>query len=102
MNAAPSSQVIDFAEAVESSIRFGWQKPGSHFRQVLCRSILPDGTPEDPFAEARNIAACIPNARIVPLDSRNHRLREEEPAWGEFVRAMNDFLQGEATAHPPV
>lgn len=45
-----------------------------------------------PFAEARNIAAHIPNSRVVLLDSRNHRLQEAEPAWREFVKAIHGFL----------
>lgn len=34
-----------------------------------------------PFAEGRDLAALLPNARFVPLESRNHVLLENEPAW---------------------
>jgi pimeloyl-ACP methyl ester carboxylesterase len=34
-----------------------------------------------PFADGRQLAAAVPNARFVPLDSRNHVFLTEEPAW---------------------
>ena len=34
-----------------------------------------------PFGEGRLLAALIPGARFVPLESRNHILLEHEPAW---------------------
>ncbi|HEU5171672.1 MAG TPA: alpha/beta hydrolase, partial [Gemmatimonadales bacterium] len=45
-----------------------------------------------PFAAGRELAALIPGARLVPLDSRNHLLLEDEPAWGRFLRAVREFL----------
>jgi small subunit ribosomal protein S13 len=33
----------------------------------------------------RSLAALIPGARLVPLESRNHFLIEGEPAWEQFV-----------------
>ena len=29
---------------------------------------------------------------FVPLESRNHIFLENEPAWSQFVEALNDFL----------
>ena len=52
-----------------------------------------------PFAEGRLIASLIPGARFVPLEGRNHVLLETEPAWGEFLAAVDDFL-GAAPAAP--
>jgi pimeloyl-ACP methyl ester carboxylesterase/DNA-binding CsgD family transcriptional regulator len=45
-----------------------------------------------PFEEGRKVAALIPGARFVPLESRNHILLEDEPAWRQLVDALNDFL----------
>jgi RNA polymerase sigma factor (sigma-70 family) len=45
-----------------------------------------------PFAEGRLLAALIPGARFVPLESRNHILLEHEPAWRVFIDEVNDFL----------
>jgi pimeloyl-ACP methyl ester carboxylesterase/DNA-binding CsgD family transcriptional regulator len=45
-----------------------------------------------PFEEGRLLATRIPNARLLPLDSRNHLLLDDEPAWPLFVRELRDFL----------
>jgi pimeloyl-ACP methyl ester carboxylesterase/tetratricopeptide (TPR) repeat protein len=45
-----------------------------------------------PFEEGRLLAALIPGARFVPLDSRNHILLESEPAWPRFLREVREFL----------
>ena len=44
-----------------------------------------------PIAEGRRIAAGIPGARFVELDSRNHILLEHEPAWQRFQEAVAEF-----------
>lgn len=45
-----------------------------------------------PFEEGRKVAAAIPGARFVPLESRNHLLLESEPAWGQLVQVVREFL----------
>jgi pimeloyl-ACP methyl ester carboxylesterase len=45
-----------------------------------------------PFEEGRIIAAGIPNARLVPLDSRNHLILEDEPAWPTYQAEVQRFL----------
>src|SRR5262245_1960923 len=45
-----------------------------------------------PFEEARSLAALIPEARFVPLESRNHILVDGEPAWQQLVAELEDFL----------
>jgi pimeloyl-ACP methyl ester carboxylesterase/DNA-binding CsgD family transcriptional regulator len=45
-----------------------------------------------PFAEGRLAAALIPGARFVPLDSQNHVLMEDEPAWSRFLVEVRSFL----------
>jgi pimeloyl-ACP methyl ester carboxylesterase/DNA-binding CsgD family transcriptional regulator len=44
-----------------------------------------------PFEEGRRLAAGIPGAQFVELDSRNHVLLEGEPAWGRFRESILDF-----------
>ena len=44
------------------------------------------------FAQGRNLAALIPGARFVPLESKNHILLEHEPAWTRFVDEVHRFL----------
>ena len=45
-----------------------------------------------PFEQGAMLAAAIPGARFVPLDSANHVLLPDEPAWAEFHRALSGFL----------
>jgi pimeloyl-ACP methyl ester carboxylesterase/DNA-binding CsgD family transcriptional regulator len=57
-----------------------------------------------PFEEGRLLAALIPDARFVLLASKNHILREEEPAWSRFlaeIRAFLGVLGGEPEAGEP-
>jgi DNA-binding CsgD family transcriptional regulator/pimeloyl-ACP methyl ester carboxylesterase len=43
------------------------------------------------FGEGKLLAAGIPGAEFVELDSRNHVLLAHEPAWQEFQRAVREF-----------
>jgi pimeloyl-ACP methyl ester carboxylesterase/DNA-binding CsgD family transcriptional regulator len=45
------------------------------------------------FHHARDLAAGIRGARLVALDSRNHIVLADEPAWGAFVREVAEFLE---------
>jgi pimeloyl-ACP methyl ester carboxylesterase/DNA-binding winged helix-turn-helix (wHTH) protein len=45
-----------------------------------------------PFETGRQLAAHIPGARFVPLESRNHILLETEPAWAQFLDEVRSFL----------
>ena len=44
------------------------------------------------FTEGQELAAKIPNARFVPLESRNHILLADEPAWPIFLAEVRSFL----------
>jgi pimeloyl-ACP methyl ester carboxylesterase/DNA-binding CsgD family transcriptional regulator len=45
------------------------------------------------FSEGRLLASTIPDARFVALDSDNHVLLEDEPAWQEFLTEVERFLE---------
>jgi pimeloyl-ACP methyl ester carboxylesterase/DNA-binding winged helix-turn-helix (wHTH) protein len=45
-----------------------------------------------PFDEGRRVAAGIPGARFVGLESRNHLLLPTEPAWAVFLSEVRSFL----------
>ncbi|SEK16572.1 MULTISPECIES: alpha/beta fold hydrolase [unclassified Variovorax] len=45
-----------------------------------------------PFDEGLRLAALIPGARFVPLDSDNHVLLDSEPAWDVFLAEVRSFL----------
>ena len=46
-----------------------------------------------PIAEGRLMASGIPGAEFVEIDSRNHILLEQEPAWQRFCEAVLAFLE---------
>ena len=50
------------------------------------------------IAEGRLLAAGIPGAEFVELDSRNHVLLEDEPAWERFKEEVRAFLKTGQTA----
>lgn len=45
-----------------------------------------------PFEEGVLLASLIPGAQFVPLESKNHLLTEEEPAWKQFQETFRKFL----------
>jgi pimeloyl-ACP methyl ester carboxylesterase/DNA-binding winged helix-turn-helix (wHTH) protein len=45
-----------------------------------------------PAAQASELAALIPDSRLVLLDSRNHLLTASEPAWTRFLSEIDAFL----------
>ena len=55
-----------------------------------------------PFAEGRLLATLIPGARFVPLESRNHILLADEPAWPVFLAEVRSFLGDPPSAEPAV
>jgi pimeloyl-ACP methyl ester carboxylesterase/DNA-binding CsgD family transcriptional regulator len=54
-----------------------------------------------PFAEGQRLATLVPEARFVPLESRNHILQQAEPAWTRFWSEVHDFLGEEVEAPRP-
>jgi len=52
-----------------------------------------------PFESGRRMAAGIPGARFVPLESRNHLVLEHEPAFARFLEEIRAFLGPPAEAH---
>jgi pimeloyl-ACP methyl ester carboxylesterase/DNA-binding CsgD family transcriptional regulator len=51
-----------------------------------------------PVSEGRLLASTIPGAEFVELDSRNHILLQDEPAWHRFRDAVLSFLQLDAAS----
>jgi pimeloyl-ACP methyl ester carboxylesterase len=46
-----------------------------------------------PLEQGRLLAAAIPGARFVTLDSSNHILLADEPAWTRFLAEVEGFLE---------
>ena len=56
-----------------------------------------------PFEQGLQLASLIRGSRLVPLDTQNHLLRPDEPAWGHLLREIDTFLaEDESTTrqHP--
>jgi pimeloyl-ACP methyl ester carboxylesterase/DNA-binding CsgD family transcriptional regulator len=86
------------------------------FGRINVRPLLPQvkvptlvmharGDARIPFEQGRLLAAEIPNARFVSLESRNHILTENEPSWSRFCEIFNDSMglapaAGESIAEP--
>ena len=44
------------------------------------------------FEQSRLLAGLIPGSRLVPLDSANHLLPEQDPAWRHFLAELDAFI----------
>jgi pimeloyl-ACP methyl ester carboxylesterase/DNA-binding CsgD family transcriptional regulator len=55
-----------------------------------------------PVEEGRLLAALIPDARLILLESANHILLADEPAWRHFADELDAFLGTGDIARPPV
>jgi pimeloyl-ACP methyl ester carboxylesterase/DNA-binding CsgD family transcriptional regulator len=53
-----------------------------------------------PVEEGRLLAALIPGAQLVLLESANHILLADEPAWPNFLSQLHAFLGTERTPAP--
>ena len=62
--------------------------------KVTCPTLVSHGVHDArvPFDEGRLIATHIPSARFVPLETPNHLLLENEPAWERWIEAFRAFL----------
>lgn len=47
------------------------------------------------FELAHDLASRVPDARLVPLDSRNHILLGDEPAWSVFLDELRRFMEAD-------
>ena len=56
------------------------------------------GDRSNSFDNAVTVSSLIPDARLVPLDSRNHILLADEPAWGVFIDEVAAFLEPDRRA----
>lgn len=62
--------------------------------RVRCPTLVfhSTGDEETHFDEGRLVASLIPDARFVPLNSKNHAVLEHEPAWKVVVEELRAFL----------
>src|SRR5262249_8996410 len=62
--------------------------------KIRCPTLVFHATEDPcfPFEEGRLLASLIPDARFVPLPSKNHFPFETEPAWPAFLAEFRAFL----------
>ena len=46
-----------------------------------------------PFSSGRALAARIPGARFIAIESPNHLLLESDPGWRKYARIVEEFLE---------
>ncbi|MDC5698883.1 alpha/beta fold hydrolase [Intrasporangium calvum] len=54
-----------------------------------------------PFSQGREFAARIRGSRLVPLDTRNHLLQADEPAWEHLLSEVDAFLADDESTNRP-
>ena len=66
-------------------------------RQVRCPAMVLHSRHEsrNPFSEGMRTAELIPGAEFVSLDSANHVLLPDEPAWRQLASEFRRFMQGD-------
>jgi pimeloyl-ACP methyl ester carboxylesterase/DNA-binding winged helix-turn-helix (wHTH) protein len=64
-------------------------------RQVRCPTLIMHSRDDhrQPMRNGEELAALIPNSRLVALASNNHLLTETEPAWQAFRAELAEFLR---------
>jgi len=64
-----------------------------HARRIKCPTLVmhAKGDLRVPFEEGRRLAALIPGAQLVSIDTRNHALVSSEPAWRQFIDEVVAF-----------
>jgi len=82
-------------QVIDSSPRL----PELHLPTLVINS---RGDQMNDFKHARQLASTIPGARLVALESDNHIVLADEPAWPVFLREVTDFLGPDRSAAPPV
>jgi pimeloyl-ACP methyl ester carboxylesterase/DNA-binding CsgD family transcriptional regulator len=69
-------------------------------RKIRCPVLIvhPERDVVVPIEEGRLLASLIPDSRFVQLDSENHWLLADEPAWARLYGEVRDFLAEPADA----
>ena len=64
--------------------------------EVTCPTLIVHARDDRrvPTSQARELAALIPDSHIHLLDSGNHIVMADEPAWPDLVSELDEFLEG--------
>src|SRR4030095_4899420 len=92
------NEVQRVSASPENAVRLQRVLASIDVREILPRVPTPTmvfharGDQAIPFAAGEYLAANIPGASFIPLESSNHILLENDAAWPEFAKAARDFL----------
>jgi DNA-binding NarL/FixJ family response regulator len=92
------------AETAHALTRLFWDiDVGAELPRVTCPTLVLHATRDAvvPFEQGRLLAGSIASSRLVPLESANHDLRADEPAWPTFVAEVDAFLALHAVPPAP-
>jgi pimeloyl-ACP methyl ester carboxylesterase/DNA-binding winged helix-turn-helix (wHTH) protein len=80
--------------AVRFLTEFGRIDVCDEARDVQCPTVVLHSRDDHrvPLRFGEELAALIPDARLVTLDSKNHLLTDTEPAWQVFRAEVGEFL----------
>ena len=91
--------LMKMSTSTENAVEFRRQRRDVDVSDLLPQLGFPTlvlharGDQMNEFTEGRRLAAEIPDARLVTLESDNHVLLEDEPAWPVFLREIDEFLE---------
>jgi class 3 adenylate cyclase/pimeloyl-ACP methyl ester carboxylesterase len=85
------------ADAVRNLLAAGEMDVSSLLSQVKVPTLVMHARHDArvPFESGRRLAAGIPGARFVPLESQNHLILENEPAFAGFLEEVRTFLDND-------
>ena len=91
--------LMRMSTSTANAVAFRQQRRDVDVGDLLPRVSLPTlvlharGDQCNDFSEGRRLAAEIPGARLVTLESDNHVLLADEPAWPVFLAEIDAFLE---------
>ena len=89
------------ADTAVRLLQIGWNMDVREAaRKIRCPVLIvhPERDVVVPVEEGRLLASLIPDCRFVQLDSENHMLLADEPAWARLYAEVRDFLAEPAGA----
>jgi pimeloyl-ACP methyl ester carboxylesterase len=93
MSTSPANAVA--SRTARQQVDIEGDLPGIAAPTLVLQSI---GDRSTTFDNAVTVSSLIPGARLVPLDSRNHILLADEPAWSVFIDEVATFLEPDRLA----
>jgi pimeloyl-ACP methyl ester carboxylesterase/DNA-binding CsgD family transcriptional regulator len=101
------SEQMRAATSAETAVRLleiGWDiDVREAARKIKCPVLIvhPERDVVSPIEEGRLLASLIPGSRFVPLDSENHMLLTDEPAWARLYAEVRNFLAEPSNIRAP-